>query len=127
MSKPVLDASALLALLGEEPGSETVAEVIHGAAISAVNLAEVIGKLVESGMPEGAAREATLGLGMDVHVFDVEAAFLTGGLRATTRQAGLSLGDRACLALALRLSRPVVTADRSWKSLKLGVDVDVIR
>jgi ribonuclease VapC len=123
----VLDASALLALLKEEPGSEVVAESIPGAAISAVNLAEVVGKLVDAGMPESSARDATLGLGLEIHPFDAEAAFVTGGLRGKTREAGLSLGDRACLALAIQRSLPAITTDRSWKSLKVGVTVRIVR
>jgi ribonuclease VapC len=127
VSSAVLDASALLALLREEPGSDVVAATIPGAAISAVNLAEVVGKLVDAGMSESSARDATLGLGLDVHPFDAETAFVVGGLRGKTRDAGLSLGDRACLALAMQTSLPAITADRGWKSLKLGVTVKIIR
>lgn len=127
MSSAILDASALLALLKDEPGSDMVAATIPGAAISAVNLAEVVGKLVDAGLSEDSARDATLGLGLDIHPFDANAAFLTGGLRGKTREAGLSLGDRACLALAIEKSLPVITADRSWKSLKVGVTVRIVR
>jgi ribonuclease VapC len=123
----VLDASALLALLNEEPGNEVVAESIPGAVISAVNLSEVAAKLVEAGMPDDAVRSALGDLGIEIRAFDSEAAYLTGALRAQTRKLGLSLGDRACVALGLQLSFPVLTADRNWKELDLGIEVRVIR
>jgi ribonuclease VapC len=123
----VLDASALLALLNEEPGNEVVAESIPGATISAVNLSEVVAKLVEAGMPDDAVRSALGDLGIEIRVFDGEAAYLTGALRPQTRKLGLSLGDRACVALGLQLSLPVLTADRNWKELDVGVEVQVIR
>ena len=127
MSSVVLDASAVLALLNAEPGCEQVEAALPGASISAVNLAEVVGKLADKGMPGKAARDAVLGLGLDVRPFDVEDAFDVAALRAGTRDAGLSLGDRACLALGARLARPIVTADREWKKLKLDVRVQVVR
>lgn len=127
MKETVLDATALLALLQEEPGAETVAEAIPQSSISAINLAEVVGKLVDSGMPEEAVRTALSGLGIEVIPFDEDLAYRTGLLRPLTRPYGLSLGDRACLALGQRLGRPVLTADRVWASLKVGVKVRVIR
>jgi PIN domain nuclease of toxin-antitoxin system len=127
VSDVVLDASALLALLGEESGSDVVASAIGSAAISSVNLAEVAGKLVERGMPDDAVRHTLLGLGLDVHAFEVEDALAVGALRAKTRDAGLSLGDRACLALGAKLERPVLTSDQSWRALKLGISVRVVR
>jgi ribonuclease VapC len=110
----VLDASALLALLQDEPGAERVAELLSGAAMSAVNLSEVVAKLIDHGMPAADVREALDGLPLDVHAFDREAAFAAGELRRITRGAGLSLGDKACLALAARLDVAAVTADRAW-------------
>lgn len=127
MSEFVLDASALLALLNAEPGSQVVAHTIPGAAMSAVNLSEVIGKLAEAGMPEPELRHALTGLGLDVHPFDHEDAYTAGLLRPHTRTLGLSVGDRACLGLGLRLTREVITADRSWKALEPGVKIRVIR
>ncbi|MEK6602913.1 MAG: type II toxin-antitoxin system VapC family toxin [Nitrospirota bacterium] len=127
MKETVLDATALLALLQEEPGAETVAEAIPQSSISAINLAEVVGKLVDAGMPEEAVRTALAGLGIEVIPFDEDLAYRTGLLRPLTRPYGLSLGDRACLALGQRLGRPVLTADRVWASLKVGVKVRVIR
>ena len=127
MSNVVLDASALLVLLKDEPGHAEVAAALGGAAISAVNLAEVAGKLTERGMPIEAAREALVGLGLDVHAFELEDALAVGRLRGETRDAGLSLGDRACFVLAMKLERPVLTSDRAWTSLKLGVPVRLVR
>lgn len=122
-----MDASALLALLNEEPGNEIVAESIPGAVISAVNLSEVAAKLVEAGMPDDAVRSALGDLGIEVRAFDSEAAYRTGALRASTKKLGLSLGDRACVALGLQLSSPVLTADQDWKELDIGVEVRTIR
>ncbi len=127
MARVVLDASALLALLNSEPGSRMVEESLSGAAMSAVNLSEVISKLSERGMPEPAIRTAIEGLGLDVRPFDTATAYSAGTLRPATRGLGLSLGDRACLALGLSLSAPVLTSDRSWKKLRVGVKIRVIR
>ncbi len=127
MTSAVLDASALLAMLNSEPGSGAVQESLPGAAISAVNLSEVISKLSERGMPEPAIRAALDGLGLEVHSFDADAAYSTARLRTATKTYGLSLGDRTCLALGLALKVPVLTADRTWKKLKLGAKVRSIR
>jgi len=123
----VLDASALLVLLHAERGFEAVAATLPGAAVSTVNLSEVVGKLAERGMPPKLIRAALLGLGLEIHPFDAEMAFVAGELRPKTRARGLSLGDRACLTLGIFLSRPVVTADRSWRNLGVGVKVTVVR
>jgi ribonuclease VapC len=123
----VLDASALLALLNGEPGNKVVAENLPGAVISAVNLSEVVAKLGEAGMPNDVVRSALEDLGVELRAFDSEAAYLTGALRAQTRKLGLSLGDRACVALGFQLSFPVLTADRNWKELDVGVEVRTIR
>jgi len=123
----VLDASALLALLNAEPGSEEVERTIPGAAISTVNLSEVVAKLVEAGMPEEAVRAVVGEIELEVHPFDTELAFQTGALRPLTRELGLSLGDRACVALGLQLGIPVLTTDRNWRSLDVGVEVRAIR
>ena len=127
MSRAVLDASALLALLNGEPGADVVAAHLLDGAIGAVNLSEVVARLVEAGMPEEAVRSTVGGLGLSVHEFDAEQAHRAGLLRLETRSLGLSLGDRACLALGARLEVPVLTADRSWSGLKVGVKVRVIR
>ncbi|HET9212426.1 MAG TPA: type II toxin-antitoxin system VapC family toxin [Thermoanaerobaculia bacterium] len=127
MSNVVLDASALLALLNAEPGQEEVERSIPGAAISAVNLSEVVAKLTEAGMSEEAVRSTLEDIEIDVHPFDRESAYKTGALRMETKKLGLSLGDRACIALGGQLQRPVLTTDRNWRDLELGVEIRVIR
>jgi len=127
VSSVVLDASAVLALLNDEPGSEVVEQAIPGAAISAVNLSEVVAKLVENGMPEEAVRLALGSVQLDLHAFGAELAYEAGILRPATRKAGLSFGDRACLALGKQLSLPVWTTDRNWKEVEVGVEVRLIR
>jgi len=127
VSSVILDASALLALLNKEPGGEIVAPFIPGAGISAVNLSEVAAKLAEQGTPWELIRPALDDLGLEVHPFDVEAAYQTGALREPTRSLGLSLGDRACLALGQQLTAVVLTTDRPWRELGLGVEIQVIR
>lgn len=127
MVEVVLDASALLALLNDEPGAEVVAVAIPGSAISAINLSEVVAKLSDAGMPEAAIRQALQGLQLDVLSFDQEQAYEAGLLRTATRNAGLSLGDRGCVNLARRLGVPALTADRTWQALSLGAVIRVIR
>lgn len=126
VSSAILDASALLALLNREPGGERVAEaLLTGALMSAVNLSEVVAKLADIGMSEGEVREAIEPLGVEVVPFDEAAAVATGLLRGESRRAGLSLGDRACLALGRERTLPVLTADTAWSTLDLGPEVKV--
>ena len=127
MSKYVVDASAILALLNNEPGSEIVINALPEAVISSVNLSEVIAKLADSGMPEVEIRSAIEALSLEVINFDPEMAYGAGMLRPLTRKAGLSFGDRACLALGKALSLPVLTSDKAWANLELGIAVHVIR
>ena len=128
MNRVVLDASALLAILNQEPGAESLTpELLSAAATSTVNLAEVHGKLIGRGLNSDDAWEATLSPIREAVDFSSEHARLTGDLAAQTRALGLSLGDRACLALGLALKAPVYTADRSWKKLKVSVRIHVIR
>jgi len=128
MNRVVLDASALLAILNQEPGAERMTpELLSAAATSTVNLAEVHGKLVGRGLNADEAWEATLSPIREAVAFTSEHARLTGDLAVQTRALGLSLGDRACLALGLALKAPVYTADRSWKKLKVSVRIYVIR
>jgi PIN domain nuclease of toxin-antitoxin system len=126
VTEAVLDASALLALLNGEPGSETVAAVVSEAVISSVNLSEVVAKLADHGMDERDLRGLIDGLGLSVVPFDEEQAYAAGLMRPATRRAGLSLGDRACLALARLRRAPAYTTDRSWKAIG-GVKIHAIR
>jgi len=123
----VLDGSALLALLHAEPGHARVAATIPRSHMSSVNLAEVVASLAEHGVPDRAIRMAVGGLGIAFHSFDEEGALQTGLLRPATQSFGLSLGDRACLALGRSLGFRVLTADRAWLSLELGVAIEIIR
>src|SRR5687767_13256746 len=102
MASVVLDASALLAHIGEEPGSSLVADIASDALMSTVNLAEVFSKLMERGLSADEADAIAYRYGFEVVSFDEELARLVGALRPITRKLGLSLGDRACLALAQR-------------------------
>ncbi len=123
----VVDASAIIALLVGEPITRVDPTRLAGASISAVNLSEVLARLQEFGTPESEAIAAVARLELRIVPFDEPQARIAARLRSITRRAGLSLGDRACLALGDRLGCPVVTADRIWISLDLGVDVIVIR
>jgi PIN domain nuclease of toxin-antitoxin system len=128
VSRIVLDASALLAVLNGEPGADKLTiELLTTAACSTVNLAEVQSKLVDRGLSPESAWESALVPIAEAIPFTAEHARAAGSMIAETRRLGLSLGDRACLALGLVLHAPVYTADRSWKNLKLGVRIHVIR
>jgi PIN domain nuclease of toxin-antitoxin system len=123
----VLDSSAILAVFHREPGWERVDAEIDDAIISAVNLAEVVAKVEDRGYPSERVRANLAGSALRIVAFDEDAAYLTGRLRPSTRMAGLSLGDRACLALAMAHDLPVMTADRAWAKLDLGIEVRVFR
>lgn len=130
MSRFVLDASALLVTLLEEPGAKRLPpepEMLSHAVISAVNLAEAQGKLVTHGIDPDESWEAVLAPINEVIAFDHEQAKLAGNLLLKTKTLGLSLGDRACIALGLVLNAPVYTADKQWAKLKLGIPIRVIR
>jgi len=128
MSKIVLDASALLALLNQEQGAQKLTpELLREATSSTVNLAEVQTKLVREGGDPDEAWELALAPIAEVEPFSSEQAKIAGALVKETRSLGLSLGDRACLALAITLKAPVYTTDRDWKNLKLGLRIHVIR
>jgi len=123
----VFDASAVIALLRDEAGAERLAGSLRGNAISAVNLAELVAHAVRSGTPTEEIRADFARLDLAVHSFDEDAAVATGHLAAATRRLGLSLGDRACLALAKKLGATAVTADRAWAKLDLGIPVEIFR
>lgn len=122
-----LDASALLALLFAEPGCREVEAVYGECRLSAVNLSEVIGRFVRDGHNPKEAFDKLVASGLEIVPFLGEDAVLAAGLCAATRAAGLSLGDRACLALALARGIPTLTADRAWSHLDLPVSVRLIR
>ena len=129
MTDVVLDASALLAMLKAEPGGARVAERLTETRMSAVNYAEAVSHFVHRGIPLEEVEATLLPLPIEIIPADRALATLAGSLRAVTAEAGLSLGDRFCLAQALRDRLPAWTADRSWKSVaaKVGVEVVLIR
>jgi ribonuclease VapC len=126
-SRVVVDTSAVLAMLFMEPGGDKMADAIGVSYISAANIAEVVAKLLERGQTLAQARKTLDLLQMTVEPVDTDLAIASGALRLVTQPQGLSLGDRLCIALAQRLSLPVLTADKTWADLKLGVEVELIR
>lgn len=127
MDRPVLDSSALLAVIFGEPGTEKVEPLLQGALVSAVNLAETHTRLLLKGVPAEFAWSRLLGMGFDIRSFDEDLARIAAELVTETRRLGLCLGDRACLALAIQRQATVYTTVKVWKSLSLGVPVEVIR
>ena len=127
MSGAVFDSSAVLAIINAERGAERATEMLDGALLSAVNHAEVVTKLVEKGMDRDQARSTILKIGLEVSDFGIDLADRTGELRQGTRHLGLSLADRACLALAEREGVSAITADKSWTATDLGIDIHLIR
>ena len=123
----VLDASALLAMLQDEPGGDIVQELLETAAISSVNWSEVMQKSLERQMDVEGLRYDLEALGLAILPFTAVLAETTAQLRSATRQAGLSLGDRACLALAAVLGLPAITTDRIWPDLGLPIKIRVVR
>ena len=123
----VFDSSALLAITFEEEGAELAAQALPGGILSAVNASEIISCFVDRGSGPEQARRWLKAFGIAIRPFDQALAVAAGLLREATRKRGLSLGDRACLALAMRENASVITADRSWATLGLDVDVTLIR
>ena len=125
----MLDASAVLAFLFEEPGAEVVRVQVRTGVIGAANLAEVLAKLSDHGLPAAEAVRAVAILGLEVVPMTERQAGRSAELRPLTRAAGLSLGDRACLALAADLGATALTADRDWDAVarSAGVNVQMIR
>jgi PIN domain nuclease of toxin-antitoxin system len=123
----VLDASALLAYLLQEPGAEVVDGLLSDARMTSVNWAEVVQKSLSAGVEVQGMREELQALGMQVEPFVAADGERAGQLWALTRQQGLSLGDRACLSLGLRLGLKVVTCDQAWAELPLELEVQVLR
>jgi PIN domain nuclease of toxin-antitoxin system len=127
VSKVVIDASALLQALQIERGADVVADYLGRAHISAANLCEVVSRLMDKGQTLYSAQRIVGSLALKVEPVDEAQSYAAAALRTSTRKAGLSLGDRICVALASRMGVPVVTADKAWAQLDLGVEVIVTR
>jgi PIN domain nuclease of toxin-antitoxin system len=127
MADYVLDASAILAELHQEPGAETVRAARRSACMSAVNYAEVIAKLLDEGVPLVQAETVLARLHCDIIEADKYRSLLVGALHEKTRRKGISLADRYCLQLAKELGLPLLTSDRDLRNLDVGVDVRPIR
>ena len=133
MASSVLDASAVLAYLRDEEGAQRVADALgEGAVMSAANWAEVLSKVADLGEDPEALEarlvaEGLIGSVLEIVALEPSDALRIARLRPVTRAAGLSLGDRACLALAARLVLPALTADRAWNGVSLEVEVETIR
>lgn len=123
----VLDPSAVLAWIHTESGEDVVDPVLPTAIMSTVNWSELAQKLRQHGVEPGLVMGRLQALGIVVEPFTVEDALSTAELWGSTGTAGLSLGDRACLALAKRLALPAVTADQAWATFELGPEVRLIR
>ena len=128
MSEFTLDASILLAILGREAGWESAADLATpGCLISTVNLSEVVAKLRERGVSETDVKRGIRSFDMEIMEFTQTLAWDAGFLRTLTMSKGLSLGDRACLALARQMQMPALTKDRSWEGLDVGIEIHVVR
>lgn len=123
----VFDSSALLAITFAEEGADRATDALSEGILSAVNASEVVSRLVDRGAGDEEAHRWLRGFGLSIRPFDESLAVAAGLLRSETREHGLSLGDRACLALARRERASVLTADRTWALLDVGVEVQLIR
>ncbi len=123
----VLDASALLAYLYAEPGHESVPPLLHEAHVSAVNWSETMQKIAFHGGDPDRQGPLLIVLGVTVQPLTEGDAMRAAKLYPATRSAGLSLGDRCCLALADRLGVPALTADRAWSGLEAGAEIRLLR
>lgn len=126
MNDVVLDSSAVLALLKREKGGDVVIDALPGATISAVNVAEIVTKLREDGWPANFTLGVIEQLGLKTVSFSFEHAIATGNLRVATRRQGLSLGDRACLALAMTLNARILTTDAAWLRVDPALGLDIV-
>jgi PIN domain nuclease of toxin-antitoxin system len=126
-AEAVLDATAVIALLSEEPGAEAVEPLLGRAVLSSVNWSEVLERYAAAGVDVRGRRDSVEALGIAIEDFTGEDAEVVADLWQSTRSNGLSLADRACLSLARRLGLPAHTADHEWRKVDVGVEVVLIR
>jgi ribonuclease VapC len=122
-----MDTSAFLAFANREPGAEKVRPRLREAVVSAVNATEILQKLASKNMTLVRAEEYLKRFVGEIAPFGLEQAALNAALYTQTQPFGLSLGDRSCLALGIYLGLPIMTADRDWAKLDVGVPIEVIR
>jgi ribonuclease VapC len=127
MNQVVMDSSVIIACILDEPGADYAYPLLPFAHLSTVNMAEVVTRFSRYGSSSEDIHDIVRGLPVQTEAFDAQTATLAGLLEAKTREFGLSLGDRACLALGLTLQLPIITADRAWKSVSLPVEIRLIR
>ena len=127
MTEYVLDSSVVLAVLLNESGADDALRYFQKGQCCSVNVTEIIARLIDKGRTPDEAAGDFADTGIGVEGFDTDLAVLAGRLRAATKHKGLSLGDRACLALAIREGAIAVTADRDWSALDLGCKIELIR
>lgn len=123
----VLDASAILAYVHNETGSEVVGSAIDGGLVSTVNWSEVLQKAIQLDIDTIGMRDDFASIGLQFVAFDIAQAEIAGAIWSQTRHYGLSLADRACLALAMHQQVAVLTTDRAWDHLDLDVDIQMLR
>lgn len=127
MSRIILDASAIIAMLKDEPGAEIVADALPYAIVSTVSISEVYAVMIRSGIPEQKTSTILSDLIGQIDSFDYDQALLAASLKIQHKELGLSFGDCACLALAKIHHLPVMTADKIWGKLKIGIKINIIR
>lgn len=127
MTDVVLDSSAIIAFLQREPGAEVVAKVITRSIVSTVNAAEIVAKLIQFGLTANEAVDAMKALPVRKIPFDLNQALTAGAMWNRGKNLGLSLGDRACLALAEAMKLPALTSDRRWIDFNANIEIRLIR
>lgn len=123
----VFDTSVVMAILNQEPGQDIGRQHLGGALLSVVNYAEIATNLSRQSLPGAAVKKILTSFDRNVVLLDKATALLAGTLVADTKQYGLSLGDRACLALAVNRNLPVLTSDKAWAEVELPIEVRLIR
>lgn len=127
MTARVIDTSAIMSILLDEQGQDVAANLAPGAIISSVNFAEIITKCIEKAVPPGVAQDYIRDSNIDVVEFTAQHAILVGELFKVARKGVLSLGDRACIATAIKRGATIVTADRVWAELNLPCKIELVR